>query len=71
MTLLDRLRDIIEELPETSEKLSHGSPTWWGGRKTFATFHDGSYDGGASMNACAKQALNSDGGSEAGAPKPV
>ncbi|MEL6547349.1 MAG: MmcQ/YjbR family DNA-binding protein, partial [Myxococcota bacterium] len=24
----------------------HGSPTWWGGKKTFATFHDGSYDDG-------------------------
>jgi hypothetical protein len=46
MTLLGRLRAIIEELPETSEKLSHGSPTWWGGKKTFATFHEGSYDEG-------------------------
>jgi hypothetical protein len=46
VTLLDRLREIIEALPETSEKLSHGSPTWWGGRKTFATFHSGSYDDG-------------------------
>lgn len=44
--LLDRLREIIETWPETIEKLSHGSPTWWGGRKTFATFHNGSYDRG-------------------------
>lgn len=43
---LDRLRRIIEALPETSEKLSHGSPTWWGGKKTFATYHSGSYDEG-------------------------
>jgi hypothetical protein len=43
---LDRLRKIIEALPETSEKLSHGAPTWWGGRKTFATYHDGHYDEG-------------------------
>ena len=35
---LDRLRAMIEAWPETSEKISHGSPTWWGGRKTFATF---------------------------------
>ena len=35
---LKRLRTIIEAWPETSEKLSHGTPTWWGGRKTFATF---------------------------------
>ena len=43
---LTRLRKIIEALPETSEKLSHGAPTWWGGKKTFATYHDGHYDEG-------------------------
>ena len=43
---LDRVRTFIEGLPETSEKLSHGSPTWWGGKKTFACFHNGSYDEG-------------------------
>lgn len=43
---LARLRTIIESLPETSEKLSHGSPTWWGGKKTFACYHSGSYDEG-------------------------
>ena len=43
---LTRLRKIIEGLPETSEKLSHGSPTWWGGRKTFACYHSGGYDEG-------------------------
>ncbi len=43
---LERVREIIESLPETSEKLSHGSPTWWGGKKTFATFHHGGYDEG-------------------------
>ena len=37
---LGRLRKIIERWPETSEKLSHGAPTFWGGRKTFATFAD-------------------------------
>jgi hypothetical protein len=36
---LDELRQIIFALPETSEKLSHGSPTFWGGKKTFASFH--------------------------------
>jgi len=45
-TPLDRVRALIEALPETSEKLSHGAPTWWGGRKTFACYHDGSYDEG-------------------------
>ncbi len=37
---LARLRAIITAWPETREKLSHGTPTWWGGRKTFATFTD-------------------------------
>jgi hypothetical protein len=36
---LERLREIVGAWPETSEKISHGSPTWWGGRKTFASFH--------------------------------
>ena len=44
--LARRVRIIIAGLPETSEKLSHGSPTWWGGNKTFATYHDGSYHDG-------------------------
>ena len=35
---LERLRAIIAAWPETNEKLSHGSPTWWGGKKTFASF---------------------------------
>ncbi len=37
---LERTRAVISAWPETSEKLSHGSPTWWGGKKTFASFHD-------------------------------
>ena len=43
---LEKVRAIIEAWPETSEKLSHGAPTWWGGRKTFATYHSGGYDDG-------------------------
>jgi hypothetical protein len=46
MTPLQRVRAIIRRLPETSEKLSHGAPTWWGGKRTFATFHDGHYHDG-------------------------
>lgn len=46
MEPLERLRTIIEAWPETSEKLSHGAPTWWGGKKTFASYHSGSYDEG-------------------------
>ncbi len=37
---LAKLRKIIGQWPETSEKISHGAPTWWGGKKTFATLHD-------------------------------
>lgn len=36
---LDKLREIIAALPETDERISHGSPTFWGGKKTFASFH--------------------------------
>ena len=36
---LERLRAIVAAWPETSERISHGSPTFWGGRKTFASFH--------------------------------
>ena len=34
------VRAIIGAWPETAEKLSHGAPTFWGGRKTFATLHN-------------------------------
>ena len=37
---LDRVRRIIRAWPETDERISHGSPTFWGGKKTFASFHD-------------------------------
>lgn len=43
---LTKLRKLIATLPETSEKISHGAPTWWGGRKTFATFHDNHHGDG-------------------------
>ncbi|MGF1511636.1 MAG: MmcQ/YjbR family DNA-binding protein [Myxococcota bacterium] len=46
MGWLEQLRETIATLPETSEKISHGAPTWWGGKKTFATYHDGHYDDG-------------------------
>lgn len=41
-----RVRSMIEELPETTERISHGMPTFWGGKKTFVMFHDGHYDEG-------------------------
>ena len=36
---LERLRAIVAALPETSERVSHGAPTFWGGKRTFASFH--------------------------------
>jgi len=35
---LEKLRTTIGAWPETDERLSHGMPTFWGGKKTFATF---------------------------------
>jgi len=35
---LERLRRICLALPETSEKVSHGEPTFWVGGRMFATF---------------------------------
>jgi hypothetical protein len=38
---LARLREICLALPETTERLSHGSPTWFiRDKKTFVTFVD-------------------------------
>ncbi|MDJ0785337.1 MAG: MmcQ/YjbR family DNA-binding protein [Myxococcota bacterium] len=36
---MERVREIIAAWPETDERISHGAPTFWGGKKTFATFH--------------------------------
>jgi hypothetical protein len=43
---LDRLRKIIGAWPETDERISHGSPTFWGGKKTFVSFHDNHHGDG-------------------------
>lgn len=43
---LERLRGIIAQWPETDERLSHGAPTFWGGRKTFANFVDNHHGDG-------------------------
>ena len=43
---IDRLRKIIRAWPETDERISHGSPTFWGGKKTFASFHDNHHGDG-------------------------
>ncbi len=43
---LSLIRTIVATWPEVSETVSHGSPTFWGGKKTFATLHFGGYDEG-------------------------
>jgi hypothetical protein len=42
---LERLREICLSFPETTERLSHGEPTWFvRGKKTFVTFADHHHD---------------------------
>ena len=42
---LDELRRICLALPETTERLSHGEPTWFiQGKKTFVTYADHHHD---------------------------
>jgi len=43
---IDHLREIIAAWPETDERVSHGSPTFWGGKKTFASFHENHHGDG-------------------------
>jgi hypothetical protein len=37
---LTQVREICLALPEVTEKLSHGAPTWFAGKKTFVMFLD-------------------------------
>ncbi|WP_248965354.1 MmcQ/YjbR family DNA-binding protein [Sphaerisporangium perillae] len=42
---LERLRSLCLALPETTERLSHGEPTWFvRGKKTFVMFADHHHD---------------------------
>ena len=38
---LERLRKACLALPETYEKISHGEPTFWVGKRMFASFANG------------------------------
>jgi hypothetical protein len=43
--VLDRLRELCMELPQVTERLSHGEPTWFvRDKKTFASFADHHHD---------------------------
>jgi len=58
---LAKLRKILAAWPETDERLSHGSPTFWGGKKTFATIADDHHgDGRVAIWAKATFELQSD-----------
>jgi hypothetical protein len=48
---LDRLRRICLSLPYAWEKVSHGEPTFWVGRRMFATFANRANHHGAGRNA--------------------
>lgn len=42
---LERLRKLCLALPEVTERLSHGEPTWFvGGKKTFVMYADHHHD---------------------------
>ena len=44
--LLPKVRKIVGQWPETKETVSHGAPTFWGGRKTFASLMDNHHGDG-------------------------
>jgi hypothetical protein len=43
---LERVRQICAALPETSEKLSHGEPTFFVGKKVFVMFANNHHNDG-------------------------
>jgi hypothetical protein len=54
MTPLERVREICLALPEVSERLSHGQPTFFvGGKKTFVMYLDNHHDDGRLALWCA------------------
>lgn len=48
---IDRVRRLCLALPDTWEKLSHGEPTFWVGKRTFANFADADNHHGAGRHA--------------------
>jgi len=43
---IERVRSICLSLPGTWEKISHGEPTWFAGKKVFAMFSNNHHDDG-------------------------
>ena len=53
---LERIRKICIAFPEVTERLSHGSPTWFiRGKKTFVTFNDDHHGDGRLCIWCAAE----------------
>jgi hypothetical protein len=51
---LERVRELCLSLPETTERLSHGSPAWFvRDKKSFVTFHDDHHGDGRLALWCA------------------
>jgi hypothetical protein len=48
---IERLRKTCLALPEAYEKMSHGEPTFWVGKKMFASFADANNHHGAGRHA--------------------
>lgn len=48
---IDRLRRLCLSLPDAYEKLSHGEPTFWAGKRMFASFADAANHHGAGRHA--------------------
>jgi hypothetical protein len=48
---LDRLRRICLALPDAWEKLSHGEPTFWAGKRMFASFANAANHHGSGRHA--------------------
>ena len=54
MTSLDRVRELCLSLPETTERLSHGQPSFFvRGKKTFVMYLDNHHDDGRLALWCA------------------
>ena len=50
---LTRVREIVTALPETSETISHGAPTFWARKRTFMMFADNHHGDGRVAVWCA------------------
>jgi predicted DNA-binding protein (MmcQ/YjbR family) len=57
---LTKLRELCLALPATTERLSHGEPTWFVGKKVFVTFADHHHDDRVGFWCAAPEGLQED-----------